>query len=624
MKPVMIFDGDCNFCRRWISRWQQVTSDRVEYISFQDPSVAERFPQIPREQYQQSVQLVEPDGSVYNGAEAVFRTLAFAPRKRWTLWLYQRVPGVGPVTEWFYRFVARHRTAFSFLTRLFWGRHVEVPTHFLTRWVFLRLLGLVYLVAFVSLWTQVDGLIGSRGIVPAAHYMDAVSTGSLEHNGWAAYWLSPTLCWFSASDGFLHFLCGGGAALSVLVILGIATTPALVLLWLFYLSLMVISDVFLGFQWDALLLETGFLAIFFAPLQLWPRLSRETPPSRTALWLLRWLLFRLMFSSGVVKLASGDVMWHSLTALTVHYETQPLPTWIGWYAHQLPAWFQRTSCAIMFGIELGVPFLIFAPRRLRFFACGAFIIFMGLIAATGNYCFFNLLAVALCVLLLDDAALQRFFPRVRFGHSEPQRLQTALSRYRNWLLAPVAAAILLVTVVQLLRTYRVRVKWPKLVVQAYLPTYQSIAPFRSVNTYGLFAIMTTMRPEIIVEGSDDGLTWRAYEFKYKPGDLARRPQFVAPHQPRLDWQMWFAALGSYERNPWFLNFCVRLLQGQPEVLALLKTNPFPNAPPRYIRAFVYDYHFTDFAMRRATGQWWRRELKGPYCPILSLRESQTQ
>ena len=180
-------------------------------------------------------------------------------------------------------------------------------------------------------------------------------------------------------------------------------------------------------------------------------------------------------------------------------------------------------------------------------------------------------------------------------------------------------AILLVTILQQFQVCRVRVNWPKPVIAAYLQTYQFIGPLRSVSTYGLFAVMTTSRPEIIVEGSNDGLDWRAYEFKYKPGDLTRRPQFVAPHQPRLDWQMWFAALGRYEHNPWFINFCVRLLQGQPDVLGLLETNPFPDAPPRYIRALVYEYHFTDLATRRATGQWWRRELKGPYCPILSLR-----
>jgi hypothetical protein len=401
----------------------------------------------------------------------------------------------------------------------------------------------------------------------------------------------------------------------------------------FYLSLSVVCEIFLSYQWDALLLETGFLAIFFAPFQLVPRLSRERQPSRLMLWMLRWLLFRLMFSSGVVKLASGDLTWHNLTALTVHYETQPLPTWIGWYAHQLPGWFQRFSCGAMFAIELALPFLILAPRRLRFVACGSFVMLMALISVTGNYCFFNWLTIALCVLLLDDAAILSWCRGASVKRRASDAVTTALHRsaattvwlrWRFWAIAPVAAAILLVTIVQQFRVSRIRVRWPAPVLRAYMHTYQSIAPFRSVNTYGLFAVMTTSRAEIVIEGSDDGLTWKTYEFKYKPGELTRRPRFVAPHQPRVDWQMWFAALGSYQGNPWFINFCVRLLQGQPEVLALLRTNPFPGTPPRYIRAMMYDYSFTDLATRWATGAWWRRELRGLYCPVLSLRESENQ
>ncbi len=619
-KPVLIFDGDCNFCRRWISRWQQSTGDRVEYIPFQDPTVAARFSELTREQCTEAVQFVDTDGHIYSAAEGVFRTLAVAPCKRWPLWCYQQIPGVASITEGLYRFVAKHRTGFSFLTRLLWGQHVEQPTHFLTRWLFLRLMGIIYFIAFISLWVQIDGLLGSKGITPATQYMEAVHNWSRAHNVWDALSLAPTLCWFSASDRFLHFLCGGGAVLAVLVILGIATAPSLALLWLFYLSLCVVGEPFLNFQWDALLLETGLLAIFFAPRQLLPSLAREAPPSRTALWLLRWLLFRLMFASGVVKLATGDKTWHSLTALTFHYETQPLPTWIGWYAHQLPLWFQKFSCGFLFAVELAVPFLIFAPRRLRFFACGAIVTLMALIAMTGNYCFFNLLALALCVLLMDDAALRRFAP-------SPWRTLTANPRCWRcpcWITAPVAALVLLVTVMTLAGSFREPISWPSPMVSLY----RTLAPLRSFNGYGLFAMMTTSRPEIIIEGSNDGQTWSAYEFKYKPGDPTRRPAFVAPHQPRLDWQMWFEALNVLnphrEPSSWFINFCARLLQGQPEVLALLKTDPFPNAPPRYLRATEYDYHFTDFATRRKTGAWWRRELIGPYCPVLSLPATPAQ
>jgi predicted DCC family thiol-disulfide oxidoreductase YuxK len=615
-KPVLVFDGDCNFCRRWISRWREATGDRVEYIPFQHPSVTERFPELAREQSERAVQLIDTDGSIYSAAEAVFRTLAFAPRHRWPLCLYQRVPGVATVTESFYHFVAQHRAGFSLLTRFLWGQHVEQPTYLFTRWLFLRLLGLAYFFAFVSLWTQVDGLIGSHGITPTAQFMDMVRNWAAAHSSWDAHLIAPTLCWFSASDGFLHFLCAGGTVLSIFLILGIAPAPSLALLWLFYLSLSVVSDVFLGYQWDALLLETGLLAIFFAPLQLWPGPAREAPPSRTMLWLLRWLLFRLMFASGVVKLATHDSTWRGLTALTFHYETQPLPTWIAWYANQLPLWFQKLSCLIMFAIELGTPFLIFTPRRLRFVTAGAITTLMILIAATGNYCFFNLLTVALCVLLLDDAALRRFIPlKWREVRGNPARL-----RWSNWIIAPLATVVIIVTTMNLFGAFNEEISWPG----PLLRLHSFCSATRSFSGYGLFASMTTTRPEIIIEGSNDGQTWLPYEFKYKPGDPMRRPGFVEPFQPRLDWQMWFEALrvGRAEPSQWFLSFCEKVLRGQPEVLGLLKTNPFPNAPPHYLRAMVYDYHFTDFATRSKTGAWWSRTLLGPYCPTLSLRAGQ--
>src|SRR5437016_9379556 len=277
---------------------------------------------------------------------------------------------------------------------------------FLARWLWLRLLGLTYLIAFVSLSTQIDGLAGHNGILPAVDYLEAVR----ERIGPERYWRLPTFCWLDAGDGFLHFQCAAGTVLSLLLIAGFLPVPALVFLWAIYLSLSTVCRDFLSFQWDILLLETGFLAIFLAPRRWPPGFSRETAPSLTVLWLCRWLLFRLMFMSGAVKLLSGDATWSKLTALTFHYETQPLPTWVGWYAHQLPVWFQKISVAIMFGIELVAPFLILCGRRPRQIACGAFVLLMLLISLTGNYCFFNLLTVALCVLLLDDAFLLRLLP----------------------------------------------------------------------------------------------------------------------------------------------------------------------------------------------------------------------
>ena len=637
-RPLLVFDGDCNFCAWWVRRWQQMTGACVDYLPVQAPCIATQFPEIPRQQFDTAVQLIETDGSVYSGAEAVFRMLAHHPDHQWPLRGYEKSKSFANLAEWTYHLVAENRTFFSLLTRWFWGRHVEISAYFLTRWIFLRALGVIYLIAFVSLWTQINGLIGHNGILPTGQFMAAAGQQCDARGiGLERYHLLPTLCWFNASDGFLHFQCAAGSILATLLIAGIAPAPCLALLWLLYLSLATIGRDFLGFQWDNLLLETGFLAIFLAPLQWLPRkLSRETPPPRIVLWLLWLLLFKLMFSSGCVKLFSGDPNWHNLTALTFHYQTQPLPTWIGWYAQQLPLGFQKMSCAGTFGIELGAPLLIFAPRRLRFCGGAAIAFLQILILLTGNYTFFNWLTLALCLLLLDDHILMKFTPTLlrrapahgalasgpacAYGNKLRAGPETGTPNVaRRWPRAmtfPLAVVVIAISLFQMSLMFGARPAWflPVAVADLWL------SPLRTVNSYGLFAVMTTQRREIVVEGSNDGTNWLAYEFKYKPGDLTRRPAFVAPHQPRLDWQMWFAALGNSRQNPWFANFCERLQQGAPEVLALLEKNPFPGHPPRYIRAELYDYHFTSFAIRRLTGTWWKREFTGEYLPPLPLHE----
>jgi predicted DCC family thiol-disulfide oxidoreductase YuxK len=635
----MIFDGECSFCRAWIRRWQYTTGPTVTFLPSQDPTVRAQFPELPAEKFSQAVQLIENDGSVYSGAEAVFRLLAARPATSWPLWLYRHLPGGDAVAEWSYRLVASHRQGFSVLTRLLWGQMLTPPSYDLVRAVFLRLLGIVYLIAFLSLGTQLLGLIGSQGILPVSQLM-ASAREQFEQQGigWDRYRLLPTLCWLSAGDGFLQTQCAAGALLAVLLIVGIAPAPCLFLLWLIYLSLATVGQDFLSFQWDNLLLETGWLAIFLAPLDWLLRKRAGAPPLRTVLWLLRWLLFRLMFQSGCVKLLSGDSLWRSLTALEVHYETQPLPTWIGWYAHQLPARAQRLSAAVMFVLELAVPFLVFAPRRLRLWSCLALTAFQLLIFLTGNYCFFNLLTLALCFLLLDDRAVVRWLPRrwrngllpaecsgkppepdpgvTASAQGLPIRAPSGSRGWPWWLIAPTAMVVILVSCMELVGMFRFQLPWPA----SCIGLYRWVAPLRSVNSYGLFAVMTNPRLELVVEGSNDGEHWSAYGFKHKPGDPKRRPDFVAPHQPRLDWQMWFAALGTYRENPWFINFCIRLLQGSPEVLALLERNPFPTGPPRFIRTMVYRYHFTDWATRKSQGTWWTRTLETQYCPAFSLQD----
>ena len=631
-RPLLLFDGDCGFCRFWVARWRAATSGRVDFAAAQRE--AARFPQIAKESWRRSVQLVTPAGEVYGGAEAVFRTLAYAPERGWMLGVYRSVPGAQFVSEATYRLVERHRDFFSWVMRLGWGRDPQPPSYLLSRWVFLRLLGLVYVIAFVSLWGQLAGLVGAHGILPVANFLQ----GAQRTYGSDAYHLFPTLAWINSigsSDAGLKFLCGAGVLAGLLVVLGVVTGPALALVWVFYLSLVTVGQEFLSFQWDILLLEIGFLAIFLAPWRLleppWRSLnSGNSSVSTTVLWLGRWLLFRLMFLSGAVKLLSGDIAWRNLTALEYHYWTQPLPTPVAWYAAQLPAWFQRASVAGVFALELGVPFLIFTPRRLRRLGAGLIVGLQLLIALTGNYCFFNLLTIFLCVLLLDDAFLRRWLPRRLAGYFAgsdstaapvaegvlPAESRTSpLARAGKVIRAALAVVILIISGSEMLGTFGQGGAVPAFARE--LVNWQ--APFELSNSYGLFAVMTTARDEIVVEGSNDGQTWLAYEFKYKPGNVARRPPWVAPYQPRLDWQMWFAALSNYQENPWFESFMIRLLQGSPEVTALLASNPFAAAPPRYLRAALYSYQFTNFAERRATGDWWKRERRGLYFPQVSLR-----
>jgi hypothetical protein len=469
-------------------------------------------------------------------------------------------------------------------------------------WLFLRALAVVHFIAFGSLWLQLEGLIGPNGVLPAGAYLEAVR----EHLGGTAWSQLPTLCWWLGTDWGLHALCALGLVSAIMLFVGVAPGPSLVALWFAYLSLCGVGQVFFNFQWDALLLETTFMALWVSPWTWLPLWRRHEPPLIGRL-LLVWLLFRLMFLSGAVKLASGDATWATLTALAHHYETQPLPTMLGWYAHQLPVWFQRMSCAVMFVIELVLPFFFWVRwRQLRHGAALATIGLMGLIALTGNYTFFNLLTVALCLPLLDDAFWRRQVPattdtRPRFAS--------------RWMVWPVAAFVVVFTAIQAVPSVWRAWKPP----ESFWSVAAVVQPFRSLNNYGLFMVMTTTRPEIVIEGSHDGRYWLPYGFRHKPGDLARRPTWVAPHQPRLDWQMWFAALGRLDHNPWVLHLAEHLLKGTPAVTDLLAHNPFPEGPPRHLRAVRYEYRFTTRAERRESGQWWERTPIDYYLAPASLR-----
>ena len=636
-KPLMIWDGECHFCKRWIERWREITVGEVDYATYQE--AAARFPEIPVEQFKRAVAFIEPNGEVFFAAEAVYRSLRYRSSRKWLAWSYDHIPGFAGISETAYKFIARHRGLGSTFTRFLWGKDVRPPTYFWARRWFVRMLGLVYLIAFVSLWIQVDGLVGGNGMSPVSQFLPAVQ----QQIGLDAYFLLPTLCWFDSSNAFLHFLCGGGVVLSSLLIFGVAPALSLVVLFVFYLSLTIAGQVFLNFQWDVLLLETGFLSIFLAPWRLWPRdlllwpgsatpgtatSAIASPVSRTGLFLLKFLLFKLMLMSGVVKLTSGDDSWgwlnHSfhwsaLTALDYHYWSQPLPTVFSWWADKTPEWFKHFSVAFCLAVEIIAPFFIWAPRRPRLAAAGLVIFLQMVIALTGNYCFFNLLTVTLCLLLIDDAAIGTVRRDIRAPingapNASPARTGRPLP---NRLCSYAAIAVIVVT-------FPINA-W--LIFSAFKPQsrplrwlanfYEQLEPFRIVNGYGLFRVMTEDRCEIVVEGSTDGINWAPYEFKWKPGDVKRVPGWCAPHQPRLDWQMWFAALETPKQNPWFVGLIVRLLEGSADVTGLLARNPFPDKPPHYIRATFYRYRFTNSEERRQTGAWWKRQELREYLPTIS-------
>jgi lipase maturation factor 1 len=599
---LLIYDGKCGFCKIWIDYWRKLTGDRVEHAASQE--VGEKYPQISKKQFTEAVQLVREDGTVASGARAVFETLG-----------YKKVP-FAPVMEWGYRVIAGHRDLFYHLTKWTFGLQIEPARFALTQWVFVRLLAVVYAIAFGSLTVQVTGLLGAHGVLPVGDYFKAVA----ESAGGARYVFVPSVFWMNYSDGALVGVCWAGVAIAVVVMAGFFERAGLAILFVLYLSLSSAGQEFLSFQWDSLLLEAGFLAIFLGN-------------ARVVVWLFRWLLFRLMFMSGAVKLLSHDKTWRDLSALSFHYWTQPLPNRISWYMEQLPEWFQRMSTAFVLGVEVGIPFLIFAPRRLRIFGAKWLLILQVLIFLTGNYTFFNLLAMALCVFLFDD----RSFERSWWTGRKP--VQTTLSTRRGiverlggkrWRLGtersvPVfarwekAVVALMTGVVLTIGLGRMIETFAREPVEPLHSIVKYTAPLEIVNSYGLFAMMTTARPEIIVEGSMDGDTWRAYSFRYKPGDLGRAPRWVEPHQPRLDWQMWFAALGNYRENPWFVNFAVKLLEGSPEVRGLLEADPFGGKAPQYVRAVLYEYSFTDAEERRRTGNWWKRDAKGLYLPAVGLK-----
>ncbi len=463
-------------------------------------------------------------------------------------------------------------------------------TFILAQGLFARSLGVIYLIAFLSLLVQARGLYGAKGITPIQNTLEEIRS----YYGSRSFFRFPIIFWLSATDSFILGCISAGAIASVFAVIGIYPAFFLFITWFIYYSLCVVGHPFLSFQWDILLLETGFIGLFFVMISPPPLLLV------IALWV---LLFRLMFLSGITKYVWGSKDWRDFSALKFHYETQPLPTRMGYYMHQLPHWFGKFSVLVVYFFELLVPFFIFSPAELRVPVFFLLVFFQFLILLTGNYTFFNLLTIVLCIPLIPDSYLGWIGQWVAIQPVFPSNI------FFETILDSVGALYILASVLSLLGMfYRIG----KLNVPL-----EFLKRYHVLNSYGLFVHMTTKREEIILEGSMDGKSWTEYEFKWKPGDIKGAPGWVAPHQPRLDWQTWFVPLSYFEQNPWLENLIFCLLNGVPEVVALLQKNPFPESPPKYIRVLRYRYHFTDLKTKRETGAWWRREYLGHYGPNVS-------
>ncbi|HVE14606.1 MAG TPA: lipase maturation factor family protein [Elusimicrobiota bacterium] len=476
----------------------------------------------------------------------------------------------------------------------------------LARFVLLRGLAFIYVVAFLCLLRQWEPLIGARGLLPARLYLDGIrgaAAGSA-----AVYLYAPTLFWLGCSDAVLRACAWAGLALSAAALGGLANAPLMGALWLLYMSFVHVGQVFYGYGWEMMLLEAGFLAIFLAPP--WdPRpFQRKDPPPAVLPWLFRWMLFRVMFGAGMIKLR-GDSCWRDLTCLLYHYETQPIPHPLSWYFHHLPAWVNKAGVLFNHFVELIVPWLLFGPRRARAWAGGLIALFQVALILSGNLSFLNWLTLVLCFSCFDDGAWARVLPERLVALARPA--EPPCTRPRRAALLALAGLVAILSVSPALNMLS-----PRQAMNA------SFDPLGLVNAYGAFGSVGRVRREIVLQGTLDpdpaNARWTDYEFKCKPGDPGRRPCLVTPFHWRLDWQMWFAAMESPRENLWLAHLVYKLLMADRKTLGLLDRDPFAGKPPRWIRAELYEYRFSDPGSK----DWWVRSRVGPYLPPLSADDPQ--
>jgi hypothetical protein len=481
-------------------------------------------------------------------------------------------------------------------------------SYWLTRFVILRLLGFVYAVAFLVAANQVVPLIGEHGLTPGAHFLDAVQTQLGSRS--AGMLRVPTLFWFGISDDALSIFSWVGFALSLVVLGGYANAIVLAVLWAMYMSIVHIGQIWYGYGWEIQLLETGFLSIFLCPLLDGRPFPKSRPPI-LVIWLFRWLGFRIMFGAGLIKLR-GDPCWRDLTCLYYHYETQPIPSPVSRCLHFAPLWFHKFAVLWNHFVELIVPWFSFGPRTARHIAGVLLVTFQIFLIISGNLSFLNYLTIIPFLACFDDGFLERLLPRPLVTRAQQAARNSQPSRINNGIAVALTILVIWLSIPTVLNLASGR----------QLMNY-SYDPLDLVNTYGAFGTVGRERDEIVFEGTDDEMItsdtkWKEYEFKAKPGDPNRRPPFVAPYQPRIDWQIWFAAMSSPAEYPWTLHFVWKLLHNDRGTLSLIANNPFPDARPHYIRARLYRYRFASIGDK----SWWKREPVGEWLPVLSADNPQ--
>lgn len=559
-KPIMVWDGDCRFCKSFAERFEASSKGAVEFIPYQ--VLNEKYPKAPNLDYEKSVVFFNST-STTNGAEAIFNFFNVIGKK-WPKKLYENSNIVSESSEFFYSLVANNRKMFGRLGRIFFGNNFLPDTYKISSWIFGRLLGIVGFIAFLSFWVQADLIISSKGVIPFSESLSQVESFIIKSNLDSSKWLAkPTLLWLFQSDLWLNIVLLIGLISSITLAIGLVPHVSILVSWVSYLSIASVSEPFLNFQWDALLLEVYLISLFFVPWRVFDNKNNIESPSILGRWLLWLLIMKLMFQSGIVKFTffnpDGSNAWRDLSALDYHFWTQPLPSWISYYFDKLPVFIDKIALFFTYLCELIIPFFILLPRKMRRIAAFLLILFQLLIILSGNYGFFNLLTIVLCISLLDDQYLKQFFYKAVIDG------KSSLKKYKVFVVARRVLSIFVLVLFCFssyiyigrdLKGNQSKGSHVSEDVSFFEEKTLEISQIsRSINAYGLFRVMTKTRPEFKIELQFEDSLWIPIDFNYKPNRVERKPAFFFPHMPRVDWQIWFESL-YYERllsDPFYLS-----------------------------------------------------------------------